>query len=252
MIKTPFKLVLNTILLSLLVGMLVLPVALVHVVTGTAHVPATVAGAQKTNENLIVLPNFFDFSDHVSFSPEYVGYGYKDVLTLTSFRSQVATYHKLYTVYNRSADPITVRGVLGEKPSPETVFDSLVITMAKSGQEHSTKLARPAVEGDVSLIATDASVAEGADYVVIEKMELPVLSVTGRFIATDPLPKSLAQGDVVYRSGIFVADGKVYRSRTPDVVIAPGESITVNAVVVGKADVETGTVTIPFFILGVN
>lgn len=248
MIKQPIRILLNTFLVLLFSGMLILPVVLVHVVTGVAHVPASVAGAQHQASDLVVLPNFFDFGDHVKFDPSYNAIGYQDNVTLTVFRSQIATYHKLYTVHNRAADTIVVRGVLGAKPESSSVYDSLIVTLAKTGEVHSTTVAKQAQVGDVSLTATDANVAQNVDTLIVGMTEIPVLSVSGRFISTDPLAQGFDEGMPIYRAGIFILDGKVYRSRTNDVVLEPGESVTVNTVVMGKKDVETQTITVPLFI----
>ena len=248
MIKRFVATVVNAGLLFLLVSMFMLPVALVYVASDTLTTPATVAGAKKTSSEITVLPNFFDFSEHVTFNLEPTANGFFDSLEATSFRSQLATYHKLYTVINRSDRAVTVRGVIAEKPEPSVAYQRLIITLAKNGQAHSALTVKNATQGDISMIVSDESVLEETDTLIIGDRVISVLNANGKMATVDPLDQEIIAGTAVYRNGVLVSDGKVYQSRTGDVYLEPGESLSVNMFITGRTDVDTQAVTIPFVI----
>jgi hypothetical protein len=107
-------------------------------------------------------------------------------------------------------------------------------------------------EGDISMIISDATVLEDTTEVIIGNSVVPVLSANGKMVTTDPLTQSVLSQTPIYRDGVLIDDGKVYRSRTGDVVLQPGESLSVNVYVTGKPDVDSQTVTIPFILTTVE
>ena len=252
MIKRSLSTIVNAGLLLLLVSMFLLPVAMVHVASDMLSVPSSVAGVQAENSRITVLPNFFDFNEHVTFNPQDNGFGYADRLEITSFRSQLATYHKLYTVYNRSDEAVTVRGVIGEKPEPSVAYKRLVITLAQNGRAHDAVVVDDVDQGEISLVVSDASILENTTEVMIGNSVLPVLSSEGKVFTTDPLGQPVAGQTQIYRSGVLIDDGKVYRSRTGDVTLEPGESLSVNVYITGKSDVDSQPVSIPFILTTVE
>jgi hypothetical protein len=238
----------NSFLMIVLLGMILLPPALTHLLATAAHTTPSVAGAQANSGDFIVLPNFFDFNTHVRFDPVTTQFGYQDTLELTVFRNQVATYHKLYTVINRSNHPITIQGVITDEPSPPLTYERLVVTLARSNEIHESQLAGSALVGDIQLQVIDTSIAQGTNSVVIGDREVPVIAATDHTLITDPLSETWEAGTPVYREGILVTEGQVIRSRTAGVTLNPEESAVVTMVVTGK-EVENQPIMVPFVII---
>ena len=98
------------------------------------------------------------------------------------------------------------------------------------------------------MIVSDESVLEETDTLIIGDRVISVLNANGKMATVDPLDQEIIAGTAVYRNGVLVSDGKVYQSRTGDVYLEPGESLSVNMFITGRTDVDTQAVTIPFVI----
>lgn len=251
MIKKPISLIVNAFLMVVLMGMVLLPPALTHLVATTIHTSPTVAGAEAAAGDFIVLPNFFDFGSHVTFNPVSSSAGYQDTLQLTAFRNQVATYHKLYTVINRANHSIRVRGMVASEPEPSHAYERVLITMVRPDDVHESQFAAAASEGDVHIVVKDGAVANDTDHLLVGLTRLPILAVLDDTIMTDPLGSAYAVDTVVHRGGIAITPEGIIRSRTTDIVLNPGESVHINVVVTGRNNVESQTFTVPLVIVPV-
>lgn len=125
-----FRLLINPLLLIFLVSILTIPFVLSETVVQPVKDLGSVAGfTTVTNKDLAIYPNFSDFDGYVSFVPSRIINGrYSDQLTLTSFRGQIAIYHRLYTVFNDSDSFIALRLALSQLPLTIS-FDKFVLSL---------------------------------------------------------------------------------------------------------------------------
>lgn len=245
--RRSFSFILNTGLVLVLVGMLTAPIIFQWALTDITTSNGEVAGVQSKLDDFVVLPNFFDFGKHVSFNPSQNGEIYKDVLELTVFSGQKATYHTLYTVFNKTNESITLELVSGvvESSGP---FDSIVLSMMPAGYEHMTNLTQSAVEGDVVLLVDESDMVQITESVVVGTVSIPVLVYDAGSIITNPLTAAFEADTPVYPGAILSKGSSAIRSRTDLVQVAPGESAVINAVVSGAVQADGGTVKIPLYL----
>ena len=129
------RFLLNPLLLIFLVGILTIPFVLSEAVIQPTKDLGSVAGfATVTNKDLAIYPNFSDFDGYVSFAPSRIVNGrYSDQLTLTSFRGQIAIYHRLYTIFNDSDSFIVLRLALNQLPLTIS-FDKFILSLHLEGE----------------------------------------------------------------------------------------------------------------------
>jgi len=245
---TATSLTINSLLIAVLVGMFMLPLSTVHVLTQSSQTDAQVAGAEHTAGDFVVLPNFFDFGEHATFNPAQSGNSFSDSLTVTAFKSQVATYHTVYTLLNRTASPLEVEALLTDIPEPTAPYSMFILSVAPEGIAHTTVLNEQTEIGSVHLTVDDPSIASGVRYVVVDNEAIQVRAVEGNNLLIDPTDKVFKQGTAVHRAGLLVKDGAMIWSNTTSTTLPANGSGTVNAVVVGQPDIETSSITAPLFI----
>lgn len=244
---TALSLAINSLLIGMLVGMLVLPLGVVHVLTQASQTDAQVAGAEHTAGDFVVLPNFFDFGTHATFDPVQSGNSFSDSLTVTAFKGQVATYHTVYTVINRTTAPLTIEVLLTDVPEPTEPYAMFILSIAPEGISHTTTLSEQAGVGSLHLTVEDPSVAAGVRYVVIDGEPVLVRALEGNKLLIDPTTKEFKQGAAVHRTGLLVRDGAVVWANTTNTLLEANGTATVNAVVIGQTNVETSSITAPIF-----
>lgn len=245
---TATSLAINSLLVAVLVGMFMLPLGTVHVLTQSAHTDAQVAGAEHTAGDFVVLPNFFDFGEHATFNPMQSGNSFSDSLTVTAFKNQVATYHTVYTLLNRTASPLEIEALLTDIPEPTAPYSMFILSVTPEGIAHTTILNEQAEIGSVHLTVDDPSVAADVRYVIVDNEPVQVRAIEANKLLIDPTDKIFKQGTVVHRAGLLVRDGAMVWSNTTSTVLPANGSGTVNVVVVGRPDIETSSITAPLFI----
>lgn len=141
------RFLLNPLLLIILVGILTIPFAISGGIIQPVKDLGRVAGFRTvTNKDLAIYPNYTSFDGYVSFAPSPIINGrYIDKLTLTSFRGQIAIYHRLYTIYNDADLPIILRLSLYQPPLTSS-FNNLILDLHLENEPACTK-----EEGDCSL-----------------------------------------------------------------------------------------------------
>lgn len=124
------RFLLNPLLLIILLGILTIPFVVSESVVQPTKDAGIVAGFRTiTNKDLTIYPNFSDFDGYVTFTPSQIINGrFSDQLTLTSFRGQIAIYHRLYTIFNDSNSPVALRLVLNQPPLSSS-FGSLILSL---------------------------------------------------------------------------------------------------------------------------
>jgi len=243
-----YSLVVNSLLIAVLAGMFMLPLGTVHVLTQSAQTDAQVAGAEHTAGDFVVLPNFFDFGTHATFNPSQSGNTFSDSLTVTAFKSQVATYHTMYTILNRTATPLSVEVLLTDIPEPTEPYSMFILSIAAEGVSHTTTLSEQAEIGSVHVTVDDPSVASGVRYIVVDNEPIMVRAIEGNKLLIDPTTKAFQQGSAVHRAGLLVRDGAMVWANTTDVILPGNSSGTINVAVIGQTDIETSSITAPIFI----
>lgn len=124
----------NTLLITFLLILLVAPVSISHLLVSSDVTIGTVAGtrtAAVTKEDLAVIPNISDFNGNVSFDPQGLKDGvYRDTVTLTVYPRHVASYHRLYRLYNNSEVPVRLKLEAGETRGETYAYQNLEASLS--------------------------------------------------------------------------------------------------------------------------
>lgn len=243
--KAPLSFIVNALLIGVLAFMFILPVSMAHVLTQMTQTGSSVAGVATEGGDFVVLPNFFDFGEHASFTSEQHGNMFKDTLNLTSFKGKLAAYHTLYTIYNKRNNALTLELVLEDLPHPVEGYRMLVASLASADTIHNTTLLAPARVGDIALTVEDSSVGMGVHAVVIDGEMIIVRALEEGKLLVDPLTRSFEQGSSIFRANLVIADGKLVGANMTPITIPSHASATMNIVIIGRNDTETAPITLP-------
>jgi len=194
-----------------------------------------VAGLRTvTSADVQILPNLQNFDSYVSFDPQGLEKGvFDDTVSLSIFQRQKASYSGLYSIYNTSSDKsLEVNLELSDVMDIKQGSFAMVALALRTG--NAVSLSADAQQGDtvitidpVHMIVKDSDVLIGQD-----KVRVVAVSTEGRLVVT-PLSKDYAKGTEVVYSPIMVSDTKIVIPTTSSVMIAPGESVFVDAFVWG-------------------
>lgn len=234
------RVIVNGLLVTVFLGILVIPIIGSHVLISYAPVVAEgdVAGVQQIDASVVnILPNLRDFNEYVAYHPTQVENGrYSDRMQVTVFQRQKATYQGVYSIYNMSEDQTLTLDVVSTKVDyDEVLFDQIVISLADGA--HSFPLENELEAGTTFIPLEGVGLFKEKEYALVGREIVEVVAVTAEGIVTVPLKESHKAGETVYPQSIVITPQQMRYPKTSQVTLLPGERTQMHIEVFGTANV---------------
>lgn len=252
--NSKLRFLLNPLLLIFLLGLISMPIVISGSIVKVDQSLGEVAGTQTvSDQELVVYPNFSDFDGYVRFEPTRVVNGrYQDTLTITAFRGQTASYHKIYRVYNNAKIPMKVKVFLDKAPDATNFYSQILISLSPHDVPHYTTLLSDELSGSTVLEVRESNLFADTALGTLGDEVVNILGRSRGEVLTLPLKSAYRSGERFYPQAVLVVDGQFKNQESREVILAPNEYATVSATVVGQIDssVSVAPVTLDFSIYG--
>lgn len=226
----------NILLTGVLLSLFVVPIIGVGSLIDFGDFKGFVAGVNTvTGQEINIIPNVQNFNGYVDFSPSEIKDGvYSDLVGVTSFQRQKATYRGLYSVYNVSeSKTVSLKVVTSGLSEPNDAFETLIVSLGDG--DYTNTLTSDLAIGATTIPVADSDYYNVDDYIYVGSELAQVVAKTSKDLVVEPLQQQHLTGEIVYPQSIVLTTNDLVHPETLDYVLGPGERVQVNVVVQGTA-----------------